>query len=60
MRCNCGLTNALLSAVIIIFAFWQASFSKWMILLTALVIFIHSLLHKQYHDTPEKSKLRRK
>lgn len=51
MGCNCKVVEAVLSLIIILFAVWpnllgDATYSKWVIIIAALLMLIHSFTCK--------------
>ena len=46
MNCNCSKANLVLAIVILVFALWQTTYSKWIVVIAAAIIGIHSLMHK--------------
>jgi len=44
--CNCKLTEAILAILIIAFFFWQTSISGYVIVISAIVLLIHSFACK--------------
>ena len=44
MGCNCKVTEAIIAIVIIIFALWSSlSWAKWIVVIAAALLLIHSL-----------------
>ena len=41
--CNCKLTEIVVAALILIFAFYETTYSKWVIVIAAAVLLIHGL-----------------
>jgi hypothetical protein len=52
--------ESILGVVILIFALWQTMYSKWIIVIAAIVLIIHSFMCKQcfmrHNDMPMKKK----
>lgn len=46
MKCNCSVGNIVLAIIILIFAFWQTSYSQWVVVVAAVLLIIHELWHK--------------
>ena len=46
MNCNCSKANLVLAIVAIVFALWQTTYSKLIVVIAAALIGIHSLMHK--------------
>ena len=49
MNCNWSTGDIILSAIIIVFTFWTTSFSKWVIVIAAAIMFIHAIVHRNMH-----------
>jgi hypothetical protein len=43
MGCNCKVTEGILAILIVLFAFWQTTYSKWVIIISAVLLLIHAL-----------------
>lgn len=43
MNCNCTWVESLLAVIVIVFAFWQTSYSQWVIVIAAALLLIHGL-----------------
>ncbi|MAG38261.1 hypothetical protein CMI45_02660 [Candidatus Pacearchaeota archaeon] len=43
MSCNCKTTESILAILIIVFAFWETSYSMWVVVIAAALILIHAL-----------------
>ncbi len=41
MNCNCKWVETVLAILIIVFAFWETSFSTWGIVIAAVLLLIH-------------------
>jgi phosphatidylglycerophosphate synthase len=42
MECNCKWTETILALVIIVFAFWEVTYSMWIIIIAAVLLLIHA------------------
>lgn len=54
MRCNCKVTEIILGAIILIFAFLWASgsynrLSAWVIIIAAIALILHAFMHHKDH-----------
>ena len=47
MDCKCNWTEAILAIVIIVFALVQSASAKWIVLVAAVLLLIHSLMCKK-------------
>ncbi len=55
--------EAILAIILIIFALWETTYSKWIILIVAIVLLIHSFTCKKCfagHHMPMKESARKK
>ena len=48
--CNCKGAEAVLSILILVFAFWETMYSQWIIAIAAVIILVHAL---KCHSTCE-------
>ena len=46
MGCNCKVTEGILAVLILVFTFWATVASKWIIVIAAIVLLLHSLMCK--------------
>ena len=46
MNCNCSLTNAILAILVVVFTYWKSMYSEWVVYIAAVLLLIHSLVHK--------------
>lgn len=44
MGCNCKWCELVIAIVILVFAFWMTAWSKWIIVIAAIVLLLHSFL----------------
>lgn len=44
--CNCKWTEIILGVIILVFAIWETAASKWLVVIAAALIIIHSLTCK--------------
>ena len=61
--CNCKLTEIVVAAVILVFALYEATYSKWIIIIAAVVLFVHGLMCKDIaccNDDTAKPKAKKK
>ena len=61
--CNCKATEIVLGLIILVFAFWQTMYSKWIIVVAAAILVIHGLMCKNMSNCmpmPAKSPARKK
>ena len=42
MNCNCQWVVSIFAVVILVFAFWTTAWSKWVILIAAILILLHA------------------
>ncbi|MEK6846624.1 MAG: hypothetical protein AABY16_00485 [Nanoarchaeota archaeon] len=60
MECKCNWTEAILAIVIIVFAFVRSASAKWVVIVAAVLLLIHSLTCKKckmsYEGTSAKKK----
>ena len=47
MNCKCNWVEAILAIVIILFAFVAGSSSKWIIVIAAIILFLHAVICKK-------------
>jgi hypothetical protein len=43
MGCNCKMTVSILAILVIVFAFWETTYSKWVIVIAAALLLIHAM-----------------
>lgn len=41
-NCNCKVTEIVLGLVILVFALWETTFSKWVIVVAAILLLLHA------------------
>ncbi len=58
--CNCKATEIVLGLLIIIFAFWQTTYSQWIIVISAVLLLIHALGCKNCEMPKTKKPARKK
>ena len=60
--CNCKATEIVLGLVVLVFALYQTSYSKWVIVVAAVLLLIHGLACKDMGScaAPVKAKPARK
>ena len=64
MGCNCRVTEAILAVLILVFTFfWKASFSNWVVGISAVALLIHSIWCKSccsMEEMPAKASKRKR
>ncbi len=68
MKCNCMVTELIIGIVILIFAIWPAllgpTISNWIVIIAAIVLILHALLHRKrgmdMHENAASPKARKK
>lgn len=53
---NCKATEIVLGLVVLVFAFWQTTYSKWVIIIAAALLIIHGLMCQTMAGCEPKTK----
>jgi hypothetical protein len=46
MGCNCRVFEIIVAIVVLVFAFWQTAYSKWILVIAAIALILHALICK--------------
>ncbi len=46
MNCNCTWVESILAILVILFAFWETTYSQWIIVIAGVLLLLHALLCK--------------
>lgn len=58
--CNCKVFEIIISIIILVFALWEVSYSKWVIIIAAALVLIHALTCKNCAACSEKPSPKKK
>ena len=58
--CNCKVTEIIVAVIILLFAFYETIYSKWVIVIAAAVLLVHGLGCKNIAGCCEEAKPRAK
>lgn len=60
MSCNWKITESVVAIVVLIFTWWQSTFSQWIVTLAALALLLHVIIPHSHSDMYSEMKTSKK